>query len=458
MKTAFSFLWIVFLAVLIVACKKENSHIEWDFDPISEKGELTAITLSSSVSYFIYKGEPMGYEYELLKNFADAHHLKLNIKIAENMDQLNTMLGAGEGDLIAYNIPITIEGKDSLLYCGREVINEQVLIQRANKGDTILKDVTEMIGKEVWVVKGSKYYNRLVNLNDELGGGIRIRTIEKDTVSVEDLIDMVSDGKIVYTVSDKNMAQLNKTYHPNININLKISHPQRSAWAVRKTSPELAKVLNEWFRSYQKNPTYRSTMKRYFEMSKMESDEPEPELAPGKISRFDLIFKKYAPQIGWDWRLLASLSYQESRFQTDRTSWAGATGLMGLMPQTATNFGLPPDQRTDPEGSVKAGVKYIQALNKIFASNENKEERIKFVLAAYNAGIGHIYDAQALTRKYGKNPDIWDGNVEEYLKLKSLPEYYNDEVCKQGYFRSSETISYVHRVLERWNHYKEKVK
>ncbi len=461
MKKIFYILILLFVGVTLYTCKKNtngSSPMAEDFDQIQKKKKLTAITLSSSISYFIYKGEPMGYEYEILKNFADAYNLELDIKIAENTNRLAEMLEAGEGDLVAYDIPVTNQLKQELIYCGNESINEQVLIQRTNKKDTILKDVTELIGKEIWVVKESKYYHRLVNLNQELGGGIIIKEIERDTVSVEDLIGMVSSGDIKYTVSDMDIAQLNKTYFSNINISLKVSHPQRSSWAVKKTSPALADTLNKWFAENVNTPRYKAIMKRYFEMSKMPGEEPSPILSGNKISPYDLLFKKYAKKIGWDWKLLASISYQESRFDTASVSWAGATGLMGLMPRTAKAFGLDPDKRTNPEGNIHASVKYISSLQKNFSGIESDEEKLKLILASYNAGLGHIYDAQALARKLNKNPHIWEGNVEECLKLKRIPEYYNDSVCKFGYFRGTETLNYVQHVIERWKHYKEKVK
>jgi membrane-bound lytic murein transglycosylase F len=444
----------------MTGCKGKNTvplPQPQDFSLIQEKGELNVLTLSGSMSYFIYKGEPRGYEYELLNDFAESYHLKLNIKLAENETKLTEMLQDEKGDLIAYNIPVTNEGKKDLLYAGRKVINQQVLIQRSNKNDTLLKDVTELIGKDVWVIHDSKYYRRLKNLNDELGGGINIRIIDKDTISVEDLIEMVSKGKISYTVSDADMAKLNKTYFHNINISLEVSHPQRSSWAVRKTSSELAAVINQWFDENQNNPRYKAIIKRYFEMSKMPGDEPAPLLHSHQISPYDNYFKEYAKQIGWDWQLLASISFQESKFHLDRVSWAGATGLMGLMPKTAEAMGISPEEMIQPETSILAAIRLIKRLNKSFSSIENKEERIKFILAAYNSGSGHIYDAQALAKKYGKDPALWEENVEECLKLKNLPEYYNDPVVKQGYFRGTETINYVHSVIERWLYYKENV-
>ncbi|MDR2621662.1 MAG: transglycosylase SLT domain-containing protein [Dysgonamonadaceae bacterium] len=451
----------ILLALLIVAGGylyiKKRSHQQPgelnDFQQIIDKKALNVLTLSGSMSYFIYKGEIKGYEYELLNDFAENNNLLINIKLADNETKLTEMLENGDGDLIAYNIPITKEGKEHLIYCGREVINEQVLIQRANRKDTVLKDVVDLIGKEVWLIHDSKYYRRMVNLNDELGGGIQIRTIDKDTISTEDLIEMVAKGKIPYTVSDIDLAKLNKTYFRNINISLVVGHPQRSSWAVRKTMPGLAEEINRWFEN-KNNPNLEQINKRYFEMSKV-SGEMKPLLKKGRISPFDEFFKKYAGQYGYDWRLLASISFQESNFLPNCSSWEGASGLMGLMPRTAKALGVSGDELYDPEQNIKAACKLLVKLEKYF-SRIDKEERIKYVLGAYNAGQAHIMDAQALAEKYGKNPASWE-DVESYLLLKSQPEYYNDSVCRVGYLRGRETVNYVSSVMERWDYYKNKV-
>jgi membrane-bound lytic murein transglycosylase F len=462
MKLCPSFILVLMFSFTVAGCREKKApeipFSEYDFPQIQEKGEINVLTLSGSMSYFIYKGEPRGYEYELLNDFAESNNLKVNIKLAENETKLMEMLLKGEGDLIACNIPITNEGKEYLFYCGREVINHQVAVQQENKIRALSRDVTELIGKDVWVIHDSKYYKRLKNLNDEIGGGIHIRIIEKDTVSVEDLIEMVAKGEIAYTVSDVDMAKLNKTYFRNINISLPLSHPQRSSWAVRKTSFQLASAINEWFAANKNTPRYQSIVKRYFEMSKMpEPIAVTPVWGPGQISPFDILFKRYAKEIDWDWRLLVSISYQESKFYTDRVSWAGAAGLMGLMPKTAEAFGLPVELIEDPEENIKAAAAYIKRLNRSFSSVLNEYDRIKFILGAYNAGIGHIYDAQALAEKNGKDPYLWEDNVEEYLRLKSLPEYYNDSVCKSGYLRGVETFNYIRSVIARWEYYQEQI-
>lgn len=178
----------------------------------------------------------------------------------------------------------------------------------------------------------------------------------------------------------------------------------------------------------------------------------------GKISHYDDLFKKYSKDIGWDWRLLASLAYTESNFDTTAVSWAGAKGLMQLMPATARAMGVPPGKEQNPEESVKAAIKYITATDRSFSMIPDKEERLNFILASYNAGLGHIYDAMALAEKYGKNKLVWKNNVENFILLKSNEEYFTDPVCKNGYFRGIETYNFVRDIMSRYESYKKKIK
>lgn len=438
--------------------KEKGVSIPIDLPQLKAEGEITAVTLYSSTSYFQYKMQPMGYEYDLIKNFANSQGLKLNIKVAENANRLIEMLEAGEADVVAYPIAVNNKLKQEVIYCGREELTSQVLVQRANKGDTLLTDVTQLIGKDVYVKPKTKYAERLHNLDVELGGGIQIRDIGKDTITSEDLIEMVSQGKIPYTISDDNIARLNKTYFWNINSNLKVSFMQRSSWVVRKSSPELAAAINTWASDNTGKYTYKAAIKRYFELGKQPLEVDIPKVKNGHISPYDLLFRKHAKNIGWDWQLLASISYQESHFNPSVVSWAGAEGLMGIMPNTAKALGVTPHELKEPDTGIRTGVDCLRRFRQGFSEITDPLEKTKFTLAAYNAGIGHVYDAQRLAEKYGKDPTVWDDNVAEYIRLKSDPAYYNDPVCKHGYLRGSETYNYVREVLERYNYYKGKTK
>lgn len=443
-------IYIFFSICLFFSCKEKQKEAVYDFEQIKAKGELTIITMNTSTSYFIYKEEPMGYDYDLAQDFCEHYGLTLNVKVAENANKLLEMLNKGEGDLVAFAVPIQNEMKDSITYCGLQQITHQVLVQRANRGDTIVKDVTELIGKKVYVEENTKYHQRLVNLDAELGGGIEIHTVSEDTISSEDLIGKIAMGDIRYTVCDEYIARLNRTYYKNIDISLQISFEQRSSWVVRKNTPALAKALDEWFSENDNTPVYKDITKKYFELSKQPIEEEyqlPKNLPKGAVSVYDDLFKRHAQGTKYEWQFLAAISYHESRFINNLTSWAGASGIMGLMPKTAASLGLTDEDRMNPDLSIGAAVELLDRLNKIFRRIDDFHEREKFILAAYNGGNGHVNDAQALAEKYGANPYIWEGNVEKYLELKSLPEYYNDPVCKSGYFRSNETINYVRIVL-----------
>ncbi|MDR0422189.1 MAG: transglycosylase SLT domain-containing protein [Proteiniphilum sp.] len=450
---------LLLFPLLTSSCERRlDREGAYDFPQILQADTLRILTLNTSTTYFIYRDQPVGYHYEMINDFCRHHSLVPEVTIAENTDAMLRMLLDKEADLIACNMPVINALKDSVRYCGLQQISHQALVQRAERGDALLTDVTGLIGKRVTVTSRSKYCDRMKNLNDELGGGIIIDTVDSDTIAVEDLIRMVSRGEIAYTVADKDLAMLNLTYFGNLNVDLPVSFDQRASWVVRKDTPLLADSLDGWIRNRSSKPAFRRIIKRYFEETKGYANFDMPTfreiLGYGVISPFDSCFKRCGRESGIDWRLLASMAYQESSFNTEGQSWTGATGLMGLMPATAASLGVDERELLDPEKNIHAGTEYLKKLLHIFRSVSDPDERIKMALAAYNGGIGHISDALALTRKYGGNDKRWDGNVERYLQLKRLEQYYTDPVCKNGYFRADETVNYVRDVIYRWEIYK----
>lgn len=455
--------FFVLLALVILYQQEKRSREKAriiDYPQIEKKGVLRALTLYSSASYFIYRDKEMGYEYEICSRLAESLGLKLQMIVAPNSNAMEQMLERGEGDLVAYNLPITIESKKKYLYCGREFLTHQVLIQQKKEKSQMISDVTDLIGKTVVVQKGSRYLTRLRHLNEEVGGGIHIKTLQVDSVSEEDLIGMVALGEIDYTVVDNNVAQFNKTFYKNINTSLLISFSQHSSWMVRKTSKMLALKIDDWFRKNLESVEYKQTSKRYFELTKGPSrflTEGLMVQSDGRVSPFDKLFKKYAKQLGWDWRILASVSYQESTFDPSAENWTGARGLMQIMPKTAKTLGLSKDSLFDPETSIRGAAKLLELYEQNLSTIKDKEQRQKITLAAYNCGYGHIKDARALARKHRRDPDKWDGqNVGRCIYLKSKPEFYQDPVCEQGYLRGSETASFVTEVWTRYQYYKKK--
>lgn len=225
------------------------------------------------------------------------------------------------------------------------------------------------------------------------------------------------------------------------------------SWAVREGNTELADSIKNWYK-----PEIATNVKReekeLFSTQSIHRHVYAPMLntQAGIISNYDHLFKRYAPIARWDWRLLAAQCYQESCFDPKAYSWAGAKGLMQIMPETAKHLGLAESEVYEPEPNIYAAVRYINELNTRFTDIRNPEERKFFILASYNGGFFHIRDAMALTKKNGKNPHKWI-HVAEYVLKLSTPEYYNDPVVKYGYMRGSETANYVSAIYSRWQKY-----
>lgn len=406
-------------------------------------------TLYSPTSYFIYREERMGYDYDLVSRFAADKGMALKLEVATSMASMLEMLDAGVIDMIAYEIPITSDYKDRMVHCGIERITTQVLVQPKKSKEGNITDVTQLVGRDVYVEKDSKYQQRLSNLNDELGGGIKIHPISRDTLITEDLIEMVSKGTIPLTVVDSDIAGINKTYYNDLDISMDISYPQRASWAVSPRMAWLADTVDRWTELEKPRKMQADLLKQYFEQSKNDQPIFKLDFSSGKASPFDHLFKKYARQIGWDWRLIAAQGYVESRFDSTQVSWAGARGMMQIMPSTAKAHGLSADRITNNDASVATAVKILKELDgQLRQKVPDPEERKKFIIAAYNSGIAHILDAIALAEKYDLNPQVWNGNVAQALLMKSKPEYYNDPVCRYGYFRGRQTFDYVVHVYD----------
>lgn len=441
-----------------------------DLPAILAKKQLVALVDNSSTSYFIYKGEPMGYEYEMLQSFAKYLKVDLKIVVAKNMNEIFEILNSGQVDILSANLTVTEERMQKVNFTKPLILTRQILIQRKPDGwekmsrekinEKLVRTTIDLADKNIYVRKGSSFYSRLENLQQEIAAKINIMEVPGD-VTTEELIEMVANNKIAYTVADENVAMVNQTYYPQIDINTSISLHQKIAWAVNKKSPLLLAELNNWITTVKGSAEYAILYNKYFKNSKGALQRSESEFTSfsgSRISRYDDMIKAFASEIGWDWRLLASMIYQESKFDPDAESWAGACGLMQLIPSTALLLGID-TSRTTPIESIDAGTRYIKKLDTYWAKHiTDKTERTKFVLASYNVGLGHIIDARNLAKKYGSNDQLWTSHVEQYVLLKSKPQFYNDPIVKCGYCRGEEPYKYVREILVRFEHYKNTIR
>ena len=461
-----SYIILILIILVIYLWQRDttpDSGANTGYKEIRERGKIIALTDYSSTSYFIYRGQPMGFQHDLLKMLADHLKLELEIITCNDIRESFEMLNNGECDILAMNLTVTKERSKKMDFTDPISHTKQVLVQRKPKGweemsktaveDRLIRNQLDLGGKTVYIQKGSSFKNRLNNLSEEIGEHIHIKELDFPT---EKLISWVAKGDLEYVVADENVALINSTYYPEIDIKTAVSFPQNLSWAVRKNSRKLLKALNKWIEEMKSSKQYAYIYKKYFVNRKaadLRMKSGYLSIAGGNISDYDDLIRRYSEEIGWDWRLLASLMFQESRFQPNAKSWAGAFGVMQLMPATAQKFGA--SESSPVEKQIEAGTRFISWLNEHFRDTiENPDERVKFILASYNAGLGHVLDARRLAKKHGKNPDIWKNNVDEFILNKSDPQYFNDPVVKYGYCRGEETYHYVYDIMERYKHYK----
>lgn len=462
---------VILLVAALLSCSEIHKSFEnagsgkvtIDLDSIRSRGRLIAVTDFNSTNYFIYRGEPMGFHYELLKSFSDNLGLDLEIITENHLDHAFGMLQSGDADLLAIGLTVNATRKNDISFTETLVETRQVLVQKKPRNwrsltsddleSRLVRNQNDLAKKTVYVQSGSSHFETLKSLASEIGDSIRIVEVPYES---EQLIQHVVNGEIQYTVCDENVALVNATYYPDIDVSTPLSFPQSIAWGVRKThSDQLTQELNRWITSYRKTESYALLYAKYFRNARsstiIKSDYYS--LNTGKVSPYDDLIKEYSISIKWDWRLLAALVYQESRFRADVTSWAGAYGLMQIMPGTGEKLGI--DITTSPRNNVKAGALYINHLHEIFDSKiADENERINFILASYNAGPGHVLDAMKLAEKNGMDPQKWEGNVAIWLLKKSEPKYFNDAVVKSGYFKGTESVAFVSEILDRYEHYK----
>ncbi|RIH66143.1 lytic transglycosylase F [Mariniphaga sediminis] len=456
-KTLFLFFVVLFFVSSVGCKRKREKEAGNDLQHIQETGILRVVIDFNSTNYFVYRGRPMGYQYELIQSLCNDLEVKAEITVSNDMTETFEGLKSGQFDLIAKNLTVTRARSLEVDFTEPLKQTRQVIVQRKPSKNTpdslFLKSTTGLAGKKVHVQKNTSYYRRLTHLSNEIGYPIEI---VKDSVNgVEQLVAMVSRGEIDYTVCDENVAILNQSYYPNIDVSLKISFPQNIAWAVRKGSGEWREYLNRWITKFEKTEKYRQIYYRYF-VSPRTSGRFNSEyhsISGGKISEFDPVVKKLAVKYGWDWRLISSVMYHESRFNPEAESWGGAYGLMQLMPNTAEALGV--NDIYDPQQNIEGGILLLNWLDKqLITSISDSTERIKFVLAAYNIGLGHVQDAQRLAEKYGKNSHVWENNVDYYLRYKSSEKYFEDPVVRWGYCRGEEAFNFVDRVIGNYEHYR----
>ncbi len=459
-KTAINLLFLIILTIFGFQCtlfeRTETEISFWenpvqlDLDEIKERGYIRAVVDNSSTSYYIYRGRRMGYEFEMLKTLASSLDVRLHLIVKSDIEEAFYLLNTGKADIIAMNLAVSEDRKKFASFTSPIGSMGTVLVQK--NGPLKVSDPKDLNDKVIHIQKDAIFKSQLCSLQNDLG--IKLSVLEEKGNS-DFFVSKVNSGEIEYTVVDKVAAMVNASYYNDIDIELEISPKTEVAWAVRKNAPLLQSEINQWITNKTKSGYIRTLYAKYFQNSRnnhYRSNSSFSSLGGNKISQYDDLIKKGAENLGWDWRMLASLVYKESGFDTTATSYAGATGLLQLMPVTLERFGV--TNPNDPVQSLMGGVNYLKYLDKFWKERvPESNERIKFILSSYNIGHGHVLDAWNLALKYGGNTQSWE-NVSHYLTLKSDPKYYRDPVVKSGYAKGHLAVSYVEDVLTLYDSYR----
>lgn len=422
-------------------------HYVADLPELKQRGRLRMITTNNAATYFLWRGELLGFEYELGKRFADNQDLRLEIVVARDHDALLPMLLAGEGDFVAAFLVPTDERKaQGVTFTRPYHYASEVFVGRSDEPE--VDEFAELAGRSVAVRRSSSYWTHLEELRD--AGELDVELVEAPSdMETQEIIGAVANGRFDLTLADSHILAIEMTWRDDIRALLNIGDERPHGWAVHPDNTALLDAMNAYIRNTYRGLYYNISYTKYFEAPRHVHTEPTQLIEPGHLSPYDDIVQTYAERYGFDWRLIVAQMYQESRFDPQARSWMGARGLMQVLPRTGREFGF--DDLDDPETGIHAGVRYLDWVRERFPRRLSTGDRVWFALAGYNAGHGHVRDARRLARELGLNPDRWFGNVEEAMLKLSDPEFARR--ARHGYVRGSEPVKYVRSIRQRFQAY-----
>ncbi len=425
-----------------------------DFDGIRERRALRVATRNNAATYWIYRGKEVGFEYELCRAFADKYDLRLEMLIAPDRGSLLDWVDSGKADIAAATLTATEKRKQRVAFCAPYLFPVEVVVSgRDEEGDPLVDDTAELATVPMYVRKSSSYYGTLTALAAARGDSFDIRMVPED-VETEEILRRVADGEYAATVCDDYLAHMEERYTDAIAIGPPLTEPREVGWVVRSDAVKLKSAIDSFFtdgaykpRSLKYNILYRRYFKSKRRVAMARSDQRSD--VHGKLSVYDGLMKTYAKKRGFDWRMIAAQTYQESKFNPKARSWVGAQGLMQLMPATARELGVA--DAFDPNQNVRGGTRYMARMMERFDPDISYRDRYHLALASYNAGYGHVQDARRLAEQMGWNPNVWFDSVEKAMLLLSKREYARK--ARYGYVRGSEPVTYVGNIQRLYNHY-----
>jgi len=418
-----------------------------DLPELMKKRKIRMITRNNAATYFLWRGRLMGFEYDMATLFARQHQMQLEVVVAPTHADLLPMLRSGKGDFVAAFMTPTPDRIDSLVTFSRPYYYaSEVVVGRASESP--LNTPADLAGHKIAVRRSSAYWTHLEELREK--EGLEFELVEvPESMETESVIAAVADGRYELTVADSHLLELEMSLRDDIQGLLQLTGPMPRAWAVQPGNPELLEAINEFLDSEYHSEFYNISYSRYFDHSAKYESGWDDTGAADRLSPYDELVRELAKRYGFDWRLIVAQMYQESRFDPLARSWAGAVGLMQVMPRTGKELGA--TDLEDPRISVDTGLRYLNWVWARFPNRLDHDEHMWFTLASYNAGHGHVRDARRLAAQLGLDPDIWFGNVELAILKLAEPEYSRQ--ARHGYVRGTEPVAYVRQIRERYRAY-----
>lgn len=420
-----------------------------DLNGLERRKVLRMITRNSAASYFLWRGEVLGFEYELMKAFAEKNGMRLEIVVPPTREDLLPYLRDGKGDVVAASLSASPEreASEKVRFTKPYNMASKLLVMR-EKDPNPPKDPKDLAGRTVWVRKSSSYWP-IVEKMRASGIAVKLEAAPED-LETEEVIGKVATGEYDLTIADGPIFDIERTWRTDVTSAFPLGDPAPYGWAVRPENEQLLAALDAFVKQEYRGAMYNIAYRKYFRDPRVVCAHVE-ERSDGKgiISPYDETIRRYSREFAFDWRLVAAQMYQESRFDPNARSWVGAIGLMQVMPKTARQFGFA-DVRP-PEEGIHAGVQYLAWVRDRFDSELPITDRTWFALAAYNAGQGHVEDARRLARAKKLDPDKWFGNVEKTMLLLSHPDIARK--ARFGYCRGAEPVKYVREIRDRYESY-----
>lgn len=432
-------IWVAYPFLLepdVIYYTDESGSDQSTYQRIKKSGVLRVATQLNGVGCFYKRGKLRGLECEILKSYAEEMGLHLEVVYENDLNELFYALINRRVDLVAADLTPTLERAQFVAFSAPIMQTREVIIQRQ---DNRVNNLSELKHKTVSVRKGSVYEDKLNALSTVIEVFPQLLPARLSTLEI---IKGVADGEWSYTIADEHIAQSPNAQYPSLASPIVFGQPRDIAFALNLHSEALAASINQWLESSRSQSIIAAYQSKQIDLRSKDNK---------TISPWDHYFQKYSePPFNWLW--LAAQAYTESAFKADARSPAGAKGVMQLMRETATDMQVL--NVFDPEENIEGGVKYNLWLYQHYWKDLPPEEALAFTFASYNAGIGHVLDAQRIARHNGGNPYKWFGSVENYIVRLEQQQIHTKPYVKYGYCRGSETRDYVQRIFNRYMHYK----